>query len=62
MNCCRDLARGWGGEVVCFPELVGEPYASDLEIPRAQAGASGNHRLETRPGCMLPGTGGWGRH
>lgn len=46
MNGFRDLV----GKVTQLPQLVGEPYASDPEILRAQAWASGSHRLPTRPG------------
>lgn len=46
MNGFRHL----GGRVTQVPQLVGEPYANNLEIPRAQAWTRGSHRLPARPG------------
>lgn len=48
-----EQVKGWGdrvGKVTQFPQLVVEPYADDLDIPRAQAWARVSHGLPARPG------------
>lgn len=61
MKSFRDLVR----KVIQFPQRLGKPHASDLEIPRVLAWASGSQSLlsptwEEWGACRLEGEAGDG--